>query len=171
MRKTLRLLTLLFVLLTSVGCDQATKMVAKTALATRPPLILLGGLIELRYDENPGAFLSLGASLPVGVRTALLVLGVAAILVAGMVYILRARGLNTGQVAALSLLISGGVGNLIDRIFHAGAVADFMILAVGPLHTGIFNVADVAIVGGLLLFLASAAWAGRQSAPTVAERT
>ena len=59
-------------------------------------------------------------------------------------------------VMGLILAVGGGMGNLIDRIAH-GAVVDFVSLGIGPLRTGIFNLADVAITIGLLLFLAAGA--------------
>jgi signal peptidase II len=53
----------------------------------------------------------------------------------------------------LCLLTGGGLGNLIDRISNNGAVTDFLRLGIGPLRTGIFNLADVAIVSGVLMLL------------------
>ncbi|MEZ4617845.1 MAG: signal peptidase II [Caldilineaceae bacterium] len=46
-----------------VGCDQATKMIARQELATAPMQEYRDGFFRLLYAENPGAFLSLGASL------------------------------------------------------------------------------------------------------------
>jgi signal peptidase II len=48
---------------------------------------------------------------------------------------------------------AGGIGNLLDRLFNNGAVIDFIRLGIGPLRTGIFNMADVAIVTGVVTFL------------------
>jgi lipoprotein signal peptidase len=56
-------------------------------------------------------------------------------------------------VLAVSLFVAGGIGNLMDRIFHGGSVADFLNVGVGPLRTGIFNIADVAIMGGVLVLI------------------
>ena len=55
---------------------------------------------------------------------------------------------------ALALILSGGVGNLIDRVLRGGLVVDFMNVGIGTLRSGIFNVADLGIVGGLVLLLA-----------------
>jgi signal peptidase II len=46
--------------------------------------------------------------------------------------------------------VGGGIGNLIDRALHQGAVVDFMNVGLGNLRTGIFNVADVALTGGAI---------------------
>jgi signal peptidase II len=56
-------------------------------------------------------------------------------------------------VLAVSLFIAGGVGNLIDRIMHNGSVVDFLNVGIGPLRTGIFNFADVFVMGGSMLLL------------------
>ena len=45
---------------------------------------------------------------------------------------------------------SGGISNMIDRVL-SGAVIDFMNIGIGNLRTGIFNVADMAIMAGLFL--------------------
>ena len=57
----------------------------------------------------------------------------------------------------MSLIVGGGVSNLLDRVRQAGEVTDFLVLSAGPFHTGVFNPADVAITGGTLLVL-SAFW-------------
>lgn len=167
MRGILRLITVLFVLVCCVGCDQAAKGVAKDALAAQPPVFLLNGVVTLQYAENSGAFLRLGAGLPVPARVALLVIFAGALLAGALVYVLRSRSLSLLQCVALSLVAGGGLGNLIDRLLHSGAVVDFVILSVGPLHTGIFNVADVVLVAGLLLFGLTAARPAPARPPTV----
>lgn len=49
---------------------------------------------------------------------------------------------------AWSLVLAGGLGNLLDRLIYDGRVIDFMNLGIGSLRTGIFNVADVCITIG-----------------------
>lgn len=58
------------------------------------------------------------------------------------------RDLRLAQVIGLLLVASGGLGNLLDRLFNQGAAIDFLNLGIGPLRTGIFNVADVLIIAG-----------------------
>jgi signal peptidase II len=48
------------------------------------------------------------------------------------------------------LFIAGGTSNLVDRIAR-GNVVDFMNVGIGSLRTGIFNVADVALMVGVVL--------------------
>jgi signal peptidase II len=158
MKKYLQLLLVLLVLLCCVGCDQAVKALAKGAFASAPPLLLLGGTLRLEYTENPGAFLSLGAELPAAARFFLGVVLVGATQLGLLAFLLRTRTLSTWQRVGFSLFLAGGLGNWIDRLLNEGRVIDFVSLGVGGLHTGIFNVADVAITAGILMVLV----AGRQ---------
>jgi len=147
---------LMLVLLFCVGCDQATKILAKSHLSTRLPMEYLNGAVRIQYAENTGAFLSLGANLPEEARFILFVLLVGPILITGMAFAFRSDRMTPAQKMGLILAVGGGMGNLIDRIAH-GAVVDFVSLGIGPLRTGIFNLADVAITTGLVLFLAAGA--------------
>jgi len=58
-------------------------------------------------------------------------------------------------LVGVSLFVAGGASNLLDRIVY-GTVIDFIHVGVGPLRTGIFNVADMAIMLGAALVM----WAG-----------
>jgi signal peptidase II len=150
-----RLLTLAVLTIGCVGCDQTTKSLAQAALSSRDPLALWPGFLRLTYAENPGAFLSIGSGLPPELRVWLFV-GLAGLaLVALLTVSLRQRALRWPQVVALGLLVAGGCGNLVDRV-SLGVVRDFLQLGVGPLQTGVFNLADAAITLGSLLLAASA---------------
>lgn len=150
MRMVERLVMCAAVFAASVGCDQATKQIAVSRLKMAPPRSYLGDLFRLQYAENRGAFLSMGADLSHGARWWLLTVGVGGILLALLVYALTSRQLGRLQVASFALIFSGGVSNLIDRITQGGVVVDFMNLGLGPVRTGIFNVADLAIVAGVI---------------------
>ena len=144
-----RLLLVLLVLSGSVGCDRATKIVAESSLHGSGRISLLHDILRLEYVRNAGAFLSLGSQLSDPLRTALLVGGVICIVV-GLLVVALVRRRAGIQVVALSLCAGGGLGNLWDRI-ATGSVTDFVNLGIGPLRTGIFNVADLAIVAGVVL--------------------
>lgn len=142
--------------------DQLTKALARVYLAHRPPVLLWGDLVRLTYDENPGAFLGLGSTLPpalrvifFGILASLLLVGVAA-------YVLTSADLSPGGAAAVSLLVGGGLGNLIDRVLHGGRVTDFANVGIGELRTGIFNLADVMIMAGIGWLLVEVALLARE---------
>lgn len=151
MRQRLSLLAL--VLLTSVGCDQLTKTAAENTLRGNPPRSFFGGAFRLLYAENEGAFLGLGGGLPDGLRFALLVVGTA--LIVGIAAFILVRRADAPWPAAFggALIVAGGIGNLIDRVWNDGRVVDFLHLRVGPLQTGVFNVADIQLMGGAALLL------------------
>jgi signal peptidase II len=153
MRRLMRVALVAALLIACVGCDQATKSLAKEHLQGHPPASFLNGTLRLQYAENPGGFLSLGATLPPRWRKAVFTAGVAAIVVAVLLYALLISGTATLQIVALSLFCGGGIGNLIDRLRDTGNVTDFLNLGVGPVRTGIFNVADLALTVGLALIV------------------
>jgi signal peptidase II len=140
-------------LLGAAGCDQGTKQWARRALASGPREFFEGRL-QLILATNRGAFLSLGAGLPERVRTAVFTLCVAALSMAGVVWLLRHRRRSAIETMAMSLVVGGGIGNVLDRMLRAGAVTDFIFVRIGPLHTGIFNVADVCVTAGALMLVA-----------------
>lgn|SRR5208282_294197 len=139
---------LLAIITGCVGCDQATKAVAHGYLASAPPMSFFGGLFRLQYVENPGAFLSLGANLPEHMRAAVMVVG-GAIGLLMLALVLVTQEVSRARFAAFSLMVAGGAGNLFDRIFNHNQVVDFMNIGIGRVRTGVFNVADVALMLGI----------------------
>jgi signal peptidase II len=139
--------------------DQSTKRIVRATLSDFLPRHYAGRLVTLVYTENAGAFLSLGDNLPPGVRTIVFDVIVAAGLIAAIVVLFRGKVTAHGDDVALAFIIGGGIGNLIDRVLFGGKVTDFIYLQAGFLHTGVFNVADMAITFGVLWLLATWAFA------------
>ncbi|MCG7536079.1 signal peptidase II [Pseudoalteromonas sp. OOF1S-7] len=110
-------------------------------------------LVRLGYRENSGVFLSLGSELPTPLRSVLFIAVVGLLLVAILLYTLKSEDLNCNQITGLALVLSGGVSNLIDRVLNNGIVIDFINLGFGELRTGIFNIADVAILCGAMMLI------------------
>ena len=152
-------LLILGVSVVGVVLDQVTKVTARGILEGQPPFVTLWGILTFRWVENPGAFLSLGASLSPAVRTALFTVLVAIVLGMLVVSTLARSDATRGEAWAVALVVAGGIGNLIDRVLY-GRVRDFANLKVGPLSTGVFNVADMAITAGgvVLLLVLIAGW-------------
>jgi signal peptidase II len=144
------------VALLCVGCDQASKRVAADVLKGAETLSFMGDVLRLTYAENRGAFLGLGGGWPEPVRW-LAFTGAALLVVAASIGWIVARARQRAHhnlaVWAMVLVAAGGAGNLVDRIVRDGRVIDFMNLGLGPVRTGIFNVADVQIMVGLGLLL------------------
>ncbi len=146
-----RMLFAVIIVIAVVGLDQLTKEIARRTLAFQPPVELMGGFVRFMYIENTGAFLGLGMTLPAVVRFWVFVVGTGMLLPVILLYAIFAGHLVTRQVIALSLIAAGGIGNMIDRVFNDGAVVDFCIMGTGSIHTGVFNLADMAITAGVFL--------------------
>lgn len=154
MRRALQLALMGFILV----ADQTTKSVARMSLAGTAPRHY--GVLTLIYAENRGAFLSLGENLPENIRTIVFDVLVAIGLIVATVALFRSK-LPRGDDIALAAIIGGGIGNLIDRLRFSGRVSDFLYLAAGPLHTGVFNFADMAITFGVIWLMISWMFAPR----------
>jgi signal peptidase II len=136
----------------TIGCDRVTKHVAATKLTGMPRQSFIADTIRLEYVENTGAFLGLGAEWPPVVRTAFFGVGNGLLLLLMIVLAIRHRW-PTLALVGMALFVAGGSSNLVDRLTR-GSVIDFMNVGLGPLRTGIFNVADIAIMlgAGLVVF-------------------
>lgn len=143
-------IVLLVAIGTTFGCDRVTKHFAATTLSQGPSRSFLADTVRLEYAENAGGFLGLGADWPVPVRTAVFSVG-NALLVALFVVAMRRRW-SARALLGVALFVGGGGSNLLDRISH-GLVIDFMNVGIGPVRTGIFNVADMAIMLGAAVIL------------------
>jgi len=148
-----KLFWMLMVMTLCIGCDQVTKSIAQDKLKTEPMQSFLADTFRLQYAENTGAFLSLGSSLSKTMRTVLFTVLSGVLLIALVFYILLNADVNLQQTIALSFILGGGISNLADRIINDGKVVDFMNMGIGSLRTGIFNVADVAIMAGMAFVL------------------
>ena len=148
-----RVLIICFILLACIVCDRITKNIARQNLPQNEVIHLLYDTIRLQYAENTGAFLSLGSDISEPARYIVFTLLVGIFLACLLVYLLISKQMIRMQLAAMSLVLSGGIGNLIDRIADEGRVFDFMNVGIGPLRTGIFNLADMSITFGVLWFL------------------
>jgi signal peptidase II len=146
-----RLTLLLLMGIPTVGCDQVTKAAAVRNLAGRPPVEYLDGAVLLQYAENPGVLFSIGSGLSDDLRFLLFTVIMGSLLVLTGVAFLRVRHLGRVGLVGLALALSGGLGNLMDRVAY-GYVVDFISVGVGGVHTAIWNLADAAILFGLLLF-------------------
>jgi signal peptidase II len=159
-RPGLLAVTLVFLLVGTVGCDRVTKHMAIEALSESPARSFVHGTVRFEYAENTGGFLSLGADWPASTRTAVFTLGNCVMLAALIVIAARDRW-TQWHLVGVTLFVAGGASNLFDRITR-GSVVDFMNLGVGSLRTGIFNVADVAIMLGMVFAVVEIALARRR---------
>ncbi len=142
---------LCLLLLATAGCDRVTKHLAVTTLSSGGRYSYLGDTVRLDYHENKGGFLSAGATWNPAARTVVFQVANAAFLFGIMVMAARFEWSRLAKVG-LVMFVAGGLSNLIDRV-AIGSVIDFLNLGIGPVRTGIFNIADVAIMAGVALML------------------
>jgi signal peptidase II len=140
---------MMLVIVATIGCDRVTKHVATMTLAGSPMQSYLSDTVRLGYAENTGGFLSLGSSLPPAARTVIFIGGTGLALAVLLMVAVRAA-VDRWTLLGLALFIGGGASNWIDRVMR-GSVVDFLNVGLGPVRTGIFNVADVAIMTGAAL--------------------
>lgn len=130
-----------------LAADLVSKVIVVDALADRPPVRLVDGVLDLTLTRNAGAAFSVG----VGATVLFTVVAVAVVIV---IVRTAARLQSIGWAVALGLLLGGACGNLADRFFRSpgpfrGEVVDWIHLH----HWPVFNVADAAITVGALLAL------------------
>jgi len=163
MARLMRIVVIAGTLFLCVGCDQATKALAKEFLPRNQVLSFAHDTFRLHYTENTGAFLSLGSALPEKARMVLFTAGNGVILLGILGFLLFAPVLPSSATVFLALVAGGGLSNLIDRIAYGGSVVDFLNIGIGSLRTGIFNIADVAIMAGVVGFIAISLWHERMA--------
>ena len=149
-----RKIALLSTLAAAIVCaDLVTKSIFERAYFGRPTLHLLGDTVRVGFVLNSGVFLSLGHTLGPQARFWLFIVGVGGVLALLLALTLKDGRFRAPEVVSVAAIIGGGVGNLVDRV-QFGAVRDFLNVGIGPVRTGIFNVADMAITfGGVALIL------------------
>jgi signal peptidase II len=150
MRALSRSILVALVLVGCVGCDQISKAAARAYLPGSGVHSYLGDTLRLQFAQNPGAFLSLGESLPPAIRYGGFTIAVGALVAALLAWALLSRRLRWRERIAITAIGAGGLGNLIDRLRFDGAVTDFLNLGMGSLRTGIFNVADATLMLGVI---------------------
>jgi signal peptidase II len=132
-----------------VGVDQATKYIAVNYFSENPP-IAVTPFFNLVLVHNPGAAFSFLSEAGGWQRFFFITIAVAA-----SVWILMLLRRHSGQrlfALALTLILGGAIGNVIDRIL-VGVVVDFLDFHAFGWHWPAFNVADAAITCGAALLV------------------
>lgn len=140
--------------------DLITKRWALSALGGGVRGELLGGLVPLTLAFNKGA--AFGLRIGDDSRWLFVPITLVALVLLGMLFRQAARR-DYLRISAISLVVSGAIGNLYDRVRWSRGVVDF----IGPIDLGfwdfpIFNVADMAITCGAIL-LALSFWQEEQA--------
>ena len=137
-----------------VVIDQVTKLFAVHLLAEGQSVDIISGVFRFTYVENRGAAFGMLSEN----RWIFLIVSTIAIL-ALLIYMWKFRPDSRFACMAMSMIIGGGIGNMIDRIFRGdvlfdGYVVDFLDFCLFPeVWPWVFNVADafVCVGGGMLV--------------------
>ena len=137
----------ILIIIGSILLDQVSKLIVLGFLDRNEPFVLIDGVFRFTYVENDGmAFGLLGEHR--WVFMVLSTLGIAFMIV----YLWKFKPQSKLACVALSLIIGGGIGNMIDRV-RLGYVIDFIDFYAFDFWVWVFNIADscVCIGAGLLI--------------------
>ena len=138
--------------------DQGTKLLVMNFLSREEPFVLIKGVFRFTYVENTGAAMGMFSNN----RWVFMIISVIGI-VAMLIYLWKFRPKSKLACAALSMIIGGGIGNMIDRSFYKGTLPDTLgknvvidfidFCAVPQIWPWVFNVADafVCVGAGILM--------------------
>lgn len=137
--------------------DQATKLLVQTNFAPYQDVVAVTSFFNLVHVHNTGAAFSLFADQPGWQRWFFLAVAVVASSV--ILWLLNGTRGRAPFCIALTLILGGALGNVIDRLAH-GHVIDFLDFHVAGWHWPAFNVADSAITLGAGLLIWDGLWGG-----------
>lgn len=127
-----------------IAADQLLKLLVTNTVMTDGPVSFLNGLVSFQYVENRGVAFGLMQNMQwvFIILTSVLMLAI-------IVYMLAKKPKSKLVLISFALILGGGIGNLIDRIF-LGYVIDYIKLSFFP---PVCNFADYAITIGTVLLL------------------
>ena len=139
---------LLGIIFAIIAFDQWSKWLIKSSFRLYQSQPVIEDFFHLTYVTNEG--MAFGLTLPGG-KHVLLIL---TILLTGFIagYLWNERNGHPYIKYGLALILSGAIGNLIDRLIY-GKVVDFVDIMIGDFHWYIFNVADTSVTLGMCLFV------------------
>ena len=129
-----------------LAADQITKYIVITNMELGQSIDFIDGLLDFTYIHNDG-----GAWGMLGGSRWLLIGLTAVIMVVLIILLIKNKGKNKLFFWAGALIVSGGIGNMIDRVFRGGEVIDFLHATF--INFPIFNIADCAVVIGAGLLI------------------
>jgi signal peptidase II len=158
--RIIRFVLIFTILVINIGCDQISKNLVRQSVESYQEISLIKNYLTLTKVENAGAFLSMGDSLPDTLRFILLTLLPLIVLGFGVGFLFMKNNLPKPVILGFTFVMGGGIGNIYDRLVH-GTVTDFLHIDFGIFQTGIFNLADVSIMTGVLIVLLDSVVQGR----------
>ena len=139
---------LVIIIVAIIALDQWSKWAIKTSFNLYQSKPVIQDLLHFTYVTNDG--MAFGLSFPGGKHVLLIM----TILLTGFIvgFLWKEKNGHPLIKYGLALILSGAIGNLIDRLLY-GKVVDFLDLMIGNFHWYIFNVADSSVTIGMILFI------------------
>lgn len=135
----------------SLGLDQASKIAIDKSFQLYESIAIIPSFFNLTYVHNTGAAFSFLSEAGGWQRWFFAALAIVMSVIMS-IWLTRLKEHETLLAVALSLILGGAIGNLIDRLFY-GYVIDFLDVYYGTYHWPAFNIADSAITVGVGLML------------------
>lgn len=141
--------------------DQVTKLLAHAAAIHQDNFFL--GIVRLNYTSNHGMAFSIGGNNPLFMTFVTILTVVMIIALAVLSFTVFAK--NKPARYALAVVISGAIGNLIDRLALSDASGRFVrdFVDVSPIGFGICNIADFCITFGAVALIFIVLFIGKHS--------
>jgi signal peptidase II len=132
-----------------VVADQITKVIVDRSMPLYHSIPVIDGLFNLTYIRNTGAAFGIFSGSAAAFRLPFLII-FSLVAIGFVITMLRRLQDQTGLITALSFIVGGAIGNLIDRVAY-GEVIDFLDFYWGRYHWPAFNLADSFITIGVLI--------------------
>ena len=139
---------LLGIIVAIIALDQWSKWAIKTSFNLYESKPVIQDFLHFTYVTNDG--MAFGLSFPGGKHVLLIM----TILLTGFIvgFLWKEKNGHPLIKYGLALILSGAIGNLIDRLLY-GKVVDFLDVMIGNFHWYIFNIADSSVTIGMILFI------------------
>ena len=139
---------LIIIIAAIIVLDQWSKWAIKTSYNLYETKPVIQDFLHFTYVTNDG--MAFGLSFPGGKHVLLIM----TILLTGFIvgFLWKEKNGHPLIKYGLALILSGAIGNLIDRLLY-GKVVDFLDLMIGNFHWYIFNIADSSVTIGMILFI------------------
>ncbi|MCJ7662783.1 MAG: signal peptidase II [Desulfobacterales bacterium] len=152
---------LLIVLVILLALDQASKLLIERHFPLYQARQVIPGFFAITHVQNRGAAFGLLANLP---GSGILFVVISLIAIAFIIAYFRSiKAEEVWTPLCLALVLTGAMGNLIDR-FRLGGVVDFLDVYYKGWHWPAFNVADASITIGVLLLALKILWGEKKEA-------
>ncbi|MBE5948103.1 MAG: signal peptidase II [Lachnospiraceae bacterium] len=143
MKKLIYFLALIFL----IAIDQVVKALTVLYIDPKNPIVLWNGVFELDYVQNRGGLFGM-------FQGAVLILAAVTVVLIVLIFYFSKKLPDTKRMMPLRiiglLIIAGGIGNLIDRIFRGFVVDTFSFVLI---NFPVFNVADCYVTVSMFIFI------------------